>query len=152
MALFDIKQTLDVIRSNLLTTNYFGGVEVGEPKSAPADEKVKVYIWLTEASIPVMTGATTVELYVLNARIHEGLFGEPTADIETHLQEIYAKITEALLQNYTLDAEVRHIDVSGIYGTAYRGDWGHAEIDGSLFRIIDVTIPFIFDDGITLAP
>ena len=144
---FLVKTTLDVIRSDLLKTNYFSDVLIGEPKSPPADEKYKVYIWMDSIAVVSTTLNKTIEIYTLTVRVHSGLFQEPVSQIESDMAEVQSKVSEALFANYSLDNEIRNIDIAGQYGQGYRTDWGHVDLGGKLFRIADITLPLLVDDS-----
>ncbi len=148
---FLIRDTMGVIRDELLKVHYFSRVELGEPKSAPVDAGIVVYFWMESIQVVALTLDKTIEVYTLTVRVHSGLFQEPVADIETDMQEAVSKADEALFANFTLDNKVRHIDVAGIYGTGYRVDWGHADIGGTLYRVADITLPLLVDDSAALA-
>jgi len=148
---FLILDALEVIRTNLLTTNYFADVTVGEPKSAPEKAQLTAHIWMDAISNPTTTLDKTIQVYGINLRIMAGAFEEPTSLLETSLAEAVSKADESLFADFTLGGKVRAIDVAGIYGVSYRVDFGYTEIDGTIFRMASFTIPLIVDDLATVA-
>ena len=149
---FAVKDTLDVIRSELMTTNHFSAVEIGEPKSPPADAKITVHLWMSSISVVALTLSKTIEVYVITVRVMSGMFQEPEALIETQMAEVVSRVSEELFANFSLDNKIRHIDIGGIYGVNYRADWGHADISGKLFRVADITLPLVVDDSASHTP
>ena len=148
---FLIQATFDAIRDALLKTNYFSTVEIGEPKSPPADAKLTVHIWIESISEVATTLDKTIEVYTLTMRMMiPTVFSEPVEGIEVELAEAVSRADEGLFADFSFGATVRNIDVVGQYGTAYRVDFGHVDIGGKLFRIADITIPMIVDDSATM--
>ena len=53
---FLIKDTVDVIRSDLMKTAYFNSVDMGEPKSPPVtDTKFSFHIWMDSTAVVATT-------------------------------------------------------------------------------------------------
>jgi hypothetical protein len=149
---FLVADTLGIIRDELSKINYFSTVEIGEPKSPPADQYASAYIWMDSVTTVQASLNGSIEVYLTTVRLMTGLFEEPIELIETQTAEAYSKASEALFANFSLDNKIRNIDAAGQYGASYGGTWGHLDLGGNLYRIVDITLPLIVDDSATFAP
>jgi len=144
---FVVKDTLDVIVSELMKTNIFSTVAVGEPKAPPTDAKMTAHVWMNSINEVAGTLDKTIEVYLMTVRVMIPMLEEPVGTIESDLAEAVSKADEALFANFSLDNKIRNIDILGQYGANYRVDWGYVEISQKIFRAADITLPMIVDDS-----
>lgn len=142
-----LKPVFTAMQSHLAASGYFpGGVEVGEPKSAPAD--LHAALILGDGAHTSTTLATTIEQREIIIRIYINALDQPSEDIEFTLDDVMAEVEADLLGDFTLEVTgVRRIVPLGITSRA-----GYQEVSGTLFRILDISIPLEIDDSATFAP
>lgn len=150
---FNVKSTLDSILSYLKASGHFlAGAQVGEPKAPPTTgQGLFAAVYMTSAKVGELTLATTIELHLVAVRIYRNMLTEPTANIETDLAIVVADISNDLLGDYDLGATVRGIDAGGQYGTVMGATWGHLDVSGTAFRVVDLELPLIVDDSATFS-
>ena len=144
---FDIANTLSDLKSKFMEHGAFKAVVIGEPKAPPEDTTCA--LWMVSTVPVALTLTTTVEVHVVNARVHMKALDEETERTELEMARIVSDISADILGDFDLGATVRNVDAAGQYGTAFGSQWGYADISHTLFRICDITIPLIVDDSAT---
>jgi hypothetical protein len=71
---------------------------------------------------------------------------EPADDIDKIIGHATAKIMEVLSGDIDLGTNVMYVDLMGSTGTPLSAKGGYLQIGDKHFRIMDVTIPLIFND------
>lgn len=128
-------------------SGYFpGGVASVEPKSAPAVNELYFATWIESINpIAVRSGlAVTSARAEMICRIYAGMLTDPQDRIDVDL----AKASSFMLNKLTGDFAVTgaYIDLLGAHGEPLGTQFGYAQLDKSMFRIADTTVPFIADD------
>ena len=156
MAVFDTAQTLQVISGYLDGAGSVASCKIGEYTSAPAvtAEEFVAAVWMVSTTVQlVYLDGGTKEIHVVNARIYGPAFeGEGSEAREIAMAQVVQKVFADLLADADLGASIRNVDVGGEGGTAIGTEWGHADIDSVMYRIVDLTIPLIVDDSATATP
>ena len=150
--MFDITATIQAIQSLFESSGYFPSVIVGEPKDAPSD--MTIAIFMMDIEEPATTLSGTIEVYGMMARIYGGknIF-DPMENLELGLAKAVSKALSLLAGSFTLGGTVRAIDWSGEEGGGKVGvKWGHGDVSGVMMRLADLSIPVIVDDSATFAP
>lgn len=127
-----------------------GGIErinKHEPKNAPGNG-------ITAALWPISKGPargasgldSTTLLCVMRCRLFRDGMAEPLDMIETDMMDAADDICEAMSAHFTLAGLAREVDLLGAFGNPLGWVTGWANVSGTHFRIIDVTIPLILND------
>jgi len=142
-----LKPVFQAMQSHLQASGYFpGGVEVGEPKSAPADYHAALI--LGDAAHVSTTLASSIEQREIIIRVYVNAMELPREDIEFALDEIMAEVEADLLGDFTLEVTgVRNIMPLGINSRP-----GYQDVSGTIFRVLDISIPLMIDGSATFAP
>lgn len=142
-----IDTILSAVESHALTTGVFERVNRHEPKNAPGSG-LTAAIWV-DAVDPYSGGsglAATSGRITLKIRIYQNFKSEPQDAIDPTV----TAAVDLLLANYSGDFElggnVRNVDLLGAGGTPLSARAGYLNQDGTLFRIMDITLPLIIND------
>ena len=151
----DTSATMDAVASHMARSGYFtAGVQVGEytaPPDAIAD-RLAAALWMTSTGIVlVFSDGGTREIHVLMLRIYSD-FKNPTGTSEKRLALAVNQVTSNILADSDLGATIMSIDAAGQYGTGVGATWGMVTISDWLYRVADITLPFIVDDQATATP
>ena len=148
---FDITATLRVVQSALLKGGYFkGGVQIGEPK-APPGTRFTAAVSMVSVSIPGTVLNALEEVHVVNLRIYDNMMREPQEDVELEMAIVLSDVMNDLAGDFDLGATVRAIDFAGMYGTSMGARLGYLDVGGTMYRVVDLTVPLILITGATLA-
>lgn len=147
---FAVQTTLQNIESYLAASGYFQSTQVGEPKKPPEAE-FSASVFMSRVSVVELTLNSTIEVHVPTVRIYRQMFAEPEENIEFDLGRIISQVSSDLLGEYDLGATIRNVDAGGQHGTPLSAQWGYLDVGGTMFRIVDMTVPLIVDDSATLA-
>ena len=152
MAVFEIETTLKNIKKHLDTDDQrlFAHVRIGEPKSAPS-ERFTAAIFMQSVSVPEVPLAETTEVHTVTIRIYDNMTREPQEDVEFEMAKVTSRVMRDLAGEFDLGGIIRNIDVAGQYGVSLGARWAFLDIDGTIFRICDITVPMIVDGSATLA-
>lgn len=149
MAAFLVGATLEAIVDHFRA---HGGYEVliGEPKSPPIGEKVTIAFFMTSTQITrIFADGGTGEVHVVTGRIY-GQFIDNEEVQEKTLAEALSTVTASLLADATAGGTVMLVDAAGSEGVRLTATWGHVELGGTMYRAVDIVIPFIVNDSATL--
>ncbi len=148
---WDPGPTLTFLQATLAATNAFpGGVQIGEPFSAPA--ALVAAISLLEWEPSQTTLGSTIDVWTLQVRIYAraGMTPVDAGTVELAVAQGVSAVATALAGAFTLGGTVRAIDWAGEeMGRKVVIKWGHLVLDGSIFRMVDVVLPVIVDDAAT---
>ncbi len=153
MSAFSILGTLTAVKDYLLSSGLFlGGAQIGEPK-APQAAGFAASVFNGAWHVAQLTLNNTIEEHVVIVRIYRNMLADPEADIETDVANRMDLLKAFVAGHYQLDnAGIRAVDVGGMYGTALRGQFGYADIAGTMHRFAEMSLPVIVDDSAELAP
>jgi len=145
--------TVTALESHLLASGLFRMVNTHEPKTAPKED-LTAAIW-AERIIPHpqgsgLTATTAVVVYMV--RIYSNMLAEPQGAIDPRVMTAADTILEDLHGDFELGGAVRNVDLFGQSGIALEGQFAYVEIDGTLFRVMDLTVPVIISDAWTQSP
>ena len=151
MALFDIKTTLETVEDWFTKSGYFRKVQIGEPKEPPSEDYTAALYMDSVTVAKVYLNGGTQEIHQVVLRVYRDMLAEPQADIELQLAKLVESVSADVLGDFDLGATILAVDVAGIHGTPYSVRWGYVTIGGKMCRTVDITIPLIVDDSITVA-
>lgn len=141
-----IATAVDKIMSVMGASGYFASFDSVEPKSAPAAAGMHGATWIENlAPIPQRSGLPVTSCRVeMMCRIYRGMLTEPQSTIDTEL----AAAASYLLAQFTGDFGIAGawIDLLGAHGDPLAAQAGYVDLDETIFRIMDITVPFIADD------
>jgi hypothetical protein len=144
---FSAQALLDTIQSHALTLGLFEQVNTHEPKAAPANGPW-CSIWVQ--SIAPLGGASGLAItsgrVELRARIGTKMLAKPEDAIDPNILSAVSVLIGEYSGAFTLGGTARNIDLLGQYGTPLSAVAGYVTIDGSMYRVMDVTIPVIIND------
>ena len=147
-----IKETLSKVTSALKALGIFDGVATVEPKKPTNGLQAAVFA----ASIQPAEQASGLNAasgrYVFTLRIYTDMLKEPAHRIDPELVATVDKVFDALMGGFTLGDTVLEIDVFGRHGEQLRAEYGHIEVNGTMERIVDITLPLIIDNTWELQP
>lgn len=149
---YAIKDTLRVIESKVKATGQVAMAQVGEPK-APPSTLPAVAIFMDSVRIYKMTvDGGTGEVYTVNLRVYADMLKEPQEWNEYGLAEVAENLVNKLLTDADLNSKVMTIDAAGIAGEGVGLRWGYLDVSGKMHRIVDITLPLLVNDSVTVAP
>jgi len=151
---FDISQTLHAVETYTQKLGLFETVQIGEPKSPPG-QGFHAAIFMTSVNIGMIyAGGDTRENHLVMLRIYRDMLAEksdPQLNLESEMAVVLSKLMESLLGDTDLESTVMSIDAAGMDGPGMTASFGYTEVGGSMYRIVDITIPLIVNGSATLA-
>ena len=154
---FAIRATLDAIESHLKAHGKLEHVRRGEPKGPP-QANASAALWMSSVRVVALPASGITELHTVMLRFYYDFLQDEQntglADreqLEDMSGRVVQEVAELLTEDYDLGATVNHVDIGGIYGTELTAEWGHVEISGTMYRVVDMTIPLVVDDSSTPA-
>lgn len=140
---------LTAIANKSARLGLFSKINKHEPRNAPGS-RITAAIWVQEIG-PADAGLaeTNVRLTVTQ-RIYTSMISEPMDAIDPQIVHAVDRVMSALTADLTLGGLVRCIDLLGLEGirgsAPMSAQAGYLNIDGKIFRIMDITIPVILND------
>jgi len=151
---FDISNSLHAMETYCENLGLFQTVQIGEPKS-PLGQGYHVAIFMASVSISaVYAGGDTRENHVVTVRIYRDMLAEqsnPQLNLETDMASVLSKLIGNLLGDTDLESTVMSIDAAGMDGGAVTSTFGYADVGGTMYRIVDISIPMIVNGSATLS-
>lgn len=141
-------QTLfDAIESHALASGLFDSVNTHEPKSAPGGE-VHCAIYVARLGpLPAGSGLRqTTGVVTIMARIYVPMIQEPQDKIDPGIVVATDTLMADFSGDFTLGGNARNIDLMGQSGESLSARAGYIQIDQTVFRSMDITIPIIVND------
>ena len=128
----------------------FNQVLTHEPKAAPG-QGLTCSIWLSSLEpVAEVSGLAVTSLRLeLSVRIYENFKSQPEDAIDPRLLDAVAKLMETYTGDFQLGDTVMDVDLLGAHGTALRAEGGYLNQDGTLYRIVVMTLPIIVSDVFT---
>lgn len=149
---FSIKATIQELASHASASGFFQDVLIGEPKSPPTAVKPTLSLFIQSANVVnIYLDGSTQEVHTIMARIYRDMLQEPIDQIEYELADAAASYVEDILEEFDQRGSIREIDAAGQYGSALSQTWGHVFISNQGYRVVDISIPCVVDDSITMA-
>lgn len=140
-----LTEVFDKLVSTAKRSGYFTNALSHEPKSAPTDG-LTFACWLGQIQpIPEQSGldVTSARAEVL-CRIYSNMLAEPQDKIDPDLALAGSYMLAELTGDFGIDGA--YIDLLGAHGDPLQLQTGYVDLDRTMFRIADITTPFIADD------
>lgn len=144
---FDITTTINLVVSFLQKRGEYSFVQIGEPKSPPRGD-LAAAVFVSDASVVGVTLQTTIEIHELTIRLYRNMMEEPEEDNELRISQAVTGIVSDLLGDYDLGASVRNIAV-GEYGRTISATYGYLDVGGTMYRMVDISVPLVVDGSAT---
>lgn len=126
--------------------NIFETVVPEEPKAAPVSTPA-LAMWLGTLTPLTASGlGVTSAKVMVHGRIYLNWLGRPTAAIDPKLLNLTVTLMGAYTAEFTLDGQLRNIDLLGMYGEPMSAQPGYIEHDGKHFRAMEVAFPLVIND------
>lgn len=140
-----IETAVDRIASTASASGYYDAVLRHEPKSAPAAE-LTFSTWIGDIQpIAEQSGldVTSCRLLMLG-RVWMNMLSEPQDEIDTRLAKAASYMLAEMTGNLGIDGA--YLDLLGAHGNPLGVTLAYIEADRTMFRVADITIPFICPD------
>lgn len=148
----DVNGVFAGLESHALRLGVFERVNTHEPKNRPHLAGLTCALWLQRFS-PARSGLESTSLRLaFTHRIYTNMLAEPQDAIDPRVLKAIDVLGASWLADLTLGGLVRTIDVRGMDGTGLEGTAGYLHQDGSLLRVVDITLPVIVNDVWAEAP
>lgn len=139
----------DAVVSDVQASGYFDRVNTHEPKRKPG-HAITAAVWVQRIDpLPRASGlAATTGRIVFMVRGYANMLQEPQDAIDPNLTRAISHLIRRYHDNFDfdLDPPVRNVDLLGEFGVPLSSISGYEEIDGTVFRIMDLTVPVICND------
>lgn len=135
------------VESHAETLGLFEHVVTNEPKNPPG-KGLSVAIWADQMGAVAATSGlsvTSVRL-VLKVRVLKPMLALPYGQIDTDILGAVDALMAAYSGTFTLEGQVREIDLLGQNGISLSAVAGYVTIEKQMFRIMDITLPMIIND------
>lgn len=139
----------DAVVSDVQASGYFDRVNLHEPKRKPG-HGLTAAVWVQAISpLPLASGlAATSGRIVFMVRGFANMLKEPQDMIDPNLTKVMSHLVRRYHDNFDFDLHptVRNVDLLGQFGIPLAVISGYEEIDTTVFRIMDLTVPVICND------
>lgn len=139
---------VDGLVSNALQLGLFNKVNTHEPKAAPGTG-ISAAVWFeTVQPFPEGSGLNSTSVIVtMTFRVYQNFISEPQDLIDPNLMKAVDVLLGQYSQDFTLNGEVRQVDLLGEGGTPLSAQSGYVNLDGRMYRSVDVVLPIIVNDA-----
>jgi hypothetical protein len=135
------------VQSHAQALGLFDVVTLHEPKTKP-NRGLTCAIWAERVEpYPAGSGlAATTALVVMAVRLYTPMVQEPYDAIDSEMLAAVDALMGAYSGAFTLEGQVKEVDLLGETGTRLSGLAGYIEQDKKLFRVYTITLPLIVND------
>lgn len=143
----DVTGIVGQVSSLADATGLFESVNSHEPKNAPGNG-VTCAVW-AQRIVPAAAASglnSTTGVVVLMVRLYTSMLQQPYDDIDPALMKAVDTLMAAYSDNFSLDGEVRNVDLLGAHGPQLSAQAGYLNMDGKVFRVMDITLPLVVND------
>lgn len=147
MAGINTATLIDELASKAMQLGLFEKVNTHEPKSRPPNG-LTAAIWVDHIQ-PFTQGSglnSTSVIVGFTFRIYQSAFVEPQDAIDPRVMQAVDTLLEKYSGNFSLGGVVREVDLLGEAGTPLSAQAGWLNVDGTIYRIMDVNLPVIIND------
>jgi hypothetical protein len=142
-----VDEILSAVVSDVQRSGYFDKVNKHEPKHAP-NSGLTAAVWVTALDpIALASGlASTSARLVFTLRMYQSMLLEPQDMIDPRMTKALSNLMRRYHDDFDFEGLIRNIDLLGSFGVSLSAISGYLDIDGKMFRIVDMTIPCIVND------
>jgi len=138
---------VDQLVSHAARLGVFDKVNLHEPKSRPpAGLTAAVWFDRLQPHLGDSGLASTSVVSIFMLRIMHSAFAEPQDMIDPRMIDAVDVLFASYHSEFELDGAARNIDLLGEAGTPLSAQAGFLNIDGTIYRVMDVFIPVIISD------
>jgi hypothetical protein len=141
-----IDAILDAVKSRVGGLGAFEAIPFHEPKTAPGGAIAALWV---DGITPVGTASgldIASAVLVVLCRIYDLFSSEPQDDIDPRVLKAAAAVIGAFVGEFDVSETVRNVDIFGTYGTALAAKAGYVNQDGTMYRVMTVSIPLVVND------
>jgi hypothetical protein len=142
-----VSDILDAVESKVMALGLFDSINMHEPKSSPGQQG-HAAIWVQRLGpAPGASGlAATAGRLELRIRLYGSMLSEPQDEIDPDMTYKVDTLLAEFSGDFDLGARVRNVDLLGAYGEPLGAQAGYLNLQNSMFRIMDITLPLIVND------
>jgi len=142
-----IDDIYDAVVSDVQRSGYFDKVNKHEPKRAQRTG-LTAAIWVQSLEpLGTISGlASTSGRLVFTLRMYQNALLEPQDMIDPMMIKAVANLMRRYHDDFDFEGTIRNVDLLGAFGVALSAISGYLDIDGTMFRIMDMNIPCIVND------
>lgn len=139
---------LDSIASHALALGIFEQVNLHEPKNSPGSG-LTAAVWVQDIGpVPASSGLGSTSARVeYTVRLYTNMLAEPQDMIDPQMTGAVDTLFAAYTGDLDLGASVRCVDLLGQAGIPLSARAGYLNVEGKMFRIMDITLPLIINDA-----
>jgi hypothetical protein len=143
----NIKDLFTGVKDHALASGLFARVNGHEPKGSPGSG-ITCAVWVDSIDpAPRASGmAATAGRVVFMIRVFTNMLAEPQDGVDPEVVAAVDGLLAAYSGDFDLGARVRNVDLLGEHGVPLRAQAGYVNVSGSLYRVMDVTLPLIIND------
>lgn len=136
------------VQSHAQTLGLFETVTLHEPKAKP-EAGLTCAIWADRIGPALGSSGldSTTALVVMSVRLYTPMLQQPYDAIDSDMLAAIDALLGAYSGAFTLEAQVREVDLLGEFGTPLSAQAGYVNQDGRLFRIMTITLPLVVNDA-----
>jgi hypothetical protein len=141
------------VQSHAQRLGLFEQVTLHEPKAKP-QAGLTCAIWADQI-LPAASSSgldATTALVVMSVRLYTPMLQEPYDAIDSAMLAAVDALMAAYSDAFTLEGQLRQVDLLGQFGTPLSAQAGYVNQDGRLFRIMTITLPLVVNDLWVQAP
>jgi len=140
------------VESHAMASGYFDQVNGHEPKAKPGNG-ITAAVWLQSIGPdPEASGlAATTAVVVLNVRVYTNMLSEPPDAIDPAVFAAVDKLISDYSSDFELAGNVMAVDLLGMAGTPLNAEAGYLNQDGTLYRVMTITLPLLISNAWTQA-
>lgn len=141
-----ITDLLDRTVSLLMSSGVFQTVNSHEPKHTPGPDHAGCWVQNIDP-VPEASGLdSTAGRVELRIRIYSSMLQEPQDEIDPAITYKADLIMELFTGDFTLGGMIRNVDLLGAHGDPLRAQSGYLNIQGQMYRVMDIFVPYIVND------
>lgn len=146
----NVRPLFDAVLSLASSSGHFSAVNGSEPKSAPrvVGTELRASVWI-DSIRPLARrsglAATSVRVAV-NARVYGSMLASPQDEIDPNIADAVAALMEALTGDFTPTGVDGDIDLLGAHGEGLGAQAGYLSMDGGMYRVMTIVVPFVLND------
>lgn len=141
------------VQSHAESLGLFETVNLHEPKSKP-NNGLTCAIWADK--IGPASGSSgldsTSALVLMAVRIYTPMLQQPYDSIDSDMLAAVDALMGAYSGAFTLEGQIREVDLLGEFGTSLSAQAGYVNQDGKLFRVMTIALPLVVNDLWTQIP
>jgi len=144
-----IDPIFDAVVSDAQASGYFDKVNTHELIKRKPGTRLTAAVWVQSIKpIPLMSGlASTSAQIVFMLRMYSNLMQEPQDMIDPNMLKATSNLMRRYHDDFDFGGAIRNVDLLGEFDEELSARAGYLEaVDGSHFRVMDLTIPCLVND------